>query len=164
MANSKDVFIKGKCKWARLDKLNKYGKWSIVVYPISEDIEKLRELQAEGVKNVMKKDDDGYYMTFTRPPNITVRGIVKGMTPPQVMEADGKTPLRNLIGNGSDVTVKLQAYKHNVPTAAPGTKATAIRLEAVRVDNLVPFEMNRDFQEDEQEQVSGVKDQPAPLF
>lgn len=52
--------------------------------------------------------------------------------PPKVVAADGTTPWGTdvLIGNGSDVTVKLNVYRAD-------KKRTFVRLEGLRVDNLV---------------------------
>ena len=58
-------------------------------------------------------------------------GFVFG--PPKVVDADGNLWNEEvLIGNGSDITVKINVWR--------GTKATKIRWDAVRVDNLVPYE------------------------
>ena len=55
------------------------------------------------------------------------------MGPPNVVDADGKEWDKEvLIGNGSDITVKLDVWK--------GTKATKITWEGIRVDELVPYE------------------------
>lgn len=55
------------------------------------------------------------------------------MGPPKVVDADGNPwDEEVLIGNGSDITVKLDVWI--------GNKAKKVRWEAVRVDNLVPYE------------------------
>lgn len=54
--------------------------------------------------------------------------------PPAVLDEENEPWNKEvLIGNGSDITVKLDVWK--------GTKATKIRWEAVRVDELVPYEV-----------------------
>lgn len=59
------------------------------------------------------------------------RGFVFG--PPKVVDADGKTwNEETLIGNGSDITVKINVWR--------GDKATKIRWDGVRVDSLVEYE------------------------
>lgn len=154
-------YVQGKAKWAKLQQPDEWGKWKIVLYPNPESLEMIRDLQAQGIKNVIKKDEDGYYTTFSRPTSIQAKGKVVGLAPPEVLEADGKTVFKNLIGNGSDVTLKLEVYQHGTPG---GGKAKAARLMSIRVDNLVPFEMKRDFDDNQKELVDGLDKQPAQLF
>lgn len=157
------VFITGKLSWVKTHTPDEWGKWKVTVHPTVESLEKIRELQGEGIKNVLKKDDDGYKCTFSRPTQRMVKGKVIGLTPPEVLQADGKTPLTGVhVGNGSDGTVKLEVYQHNTPG---GGKAKAARLLSIKVDNLIPFEMKRDFTEGQQELVSGLAEQkPEQLF
>jgi len=55
------------------------------------------------------------------------------MGPPKVVDSEGDTwDEDTLIGNGSDITVKLDVWL--------GTKAKKIRWEGVRIDNLVEYE------------------------
>jgi hypothetical protein len=54
------------------------------------------------------------------------------MGPPKVVDTDNQEwDPEVLIGNGSDITVKLNVWK--------GTKATKVRWEGVRVDSLVEY-------------------------
>ena len=154
------VYLQGKAKWAnRLARPDeKFNRWSVVLYPNAESLEKFKAL---GTKNVVKKDDDGYNITLSRPVNKMMRGKLIAFTPPEVIDKD-KQPLTAAIGNGSDVTVKIEAYSYTPPT---GGKAKAIRLESVRVDNLIPFEPDTDYPDPAQtEAVAGLKDQPEQLF
>lgn len=159
-------YFQGKAKWAKLTTPDpKYHIWSIVLYPNDESYTRLLELKAgsdthQGIMNNINKDDDGYYIRFKRDVQKTLRGKVVGMSPPLVLEADGKTPLTSaLVGNGSDVTIKVQWYDY-APKYSNSKRGTAVRLESVRVDNLVPFEMNRDFSEEERRGAKGLADQP----
>lgn len=166
---TRNVYIQGKAKWAKLVTPDtKYNCWSVVVYPNDESYKLLLDLKADkgdtsGILNPIKKDDDGYNITLKRPIQKLMAGKVTSFSPPIVVEADGENPLRNaLVGNGSDITCKVQVYNYNKPQ---GGKGTAIRLESVRVDNLVPFEIKRDFDKDQQRQVAGVAEAPPqPLF
>lgn len=150
--------------WARTVTPNKFGKWSVMVYLSQASYDTMMELKqakgdTEGVKNVVGKDDDGYYCVFSRPTSKMMRGKVVGFAPPIVFEADGKSPLIDtLIGNGSDVTLKLDYYNYKKPTGGQGS---ALRLESIRVDTLVPFTMNKDFNSEEQKQVGALAEQPA---
>lgn len=160
-------YLQGKTKWHRHTSLNQWNKWAMVLYPNPESLEKIRELQAEGLKNVIKKDEDGYCVSFSRPGSksyLTKDGIpqVKGFAPPEVLESDGLTPMRNVnVGNGSDVTVKIEVYEHKTPG---GGKAKAARWMSTRVDNLVPFDGKDDFDPQAEKLVRGQADQPEQLF
>lgn len=167
MANTQRISVKGKCKWAHVTRLNRYDAWSIELWPNPEDLERIRELQAKGLKNTMRKDEDGYYTRFRRDPKKDIRlrtGEIKTIifTPPTVSMADG-SPLPDgvSIGNGSDVTVVLEVYEHGTPG---GGKAVAARLEGVRVDNLVPFNPATDYTDEEAERVKVLTDQPEHIF
>ena len=162
MAKSRYVYVQGKVKWFRhVTPDIEYRKWKHVMYPNPDSLEKVRQLQSEGLKNTLKKenDDEGYYVTWSRPTEKMVRGRLVGFAPPEVFMADGTTPLRNTnVGNGSDVTTKLEVYQHGTPG---GGKAVAARWVSSRIDNLVPFEGNRDFNEQEAKASEGLPEQPA---
>lgn len=157
---AEEVYLKGKAKWAnRLFVPDiEYKKWSLSLYPDAVSLETIRDLQAQGVKNVVKKDEDGYHVNLGRPTEKVMRGKVVAFSPPVVLDKDG-APFAGPIGNGSDVTVKMEVYSHGTPG---GGKAKAMRLSSVRVDNLVPFEKS-DFTDEEQEQVEGM-DNVKPSF
>lgn len=158
---SEYIYVKGKGSWVRLVKPDQWECWSVVLHPDAESLEIVRGLQAEGMKNTLRKDDDGYYTKFRRPVSKKIGNIVKTFKPPEVIDKDGR-PMDGLkIGNGSDLTLKLEVYQHSTPG---GGKAKAARLESVRVDNLVEFNPSTDFNQEEAQSVSGLKDQPVPLF
>src|SRR6185436_396352 len=139
-------YIQGKVSWVKYvtpDPL--YNKWNVTIHPNAEGVEKIRELQTQGVKNQWKKDEDGYYISFSRPTERKIKGKIIGMTPPVVgMEKDGVfTPFDGLaIGNGSDGTIKLEIYSHATPS---GGKAKAARWAGLKIDNLVPFNKDTDY-------------------
>lgn len=161
MSNTEFVYITGKLKWVRVQTPDPWNNWKVTVYPDNPSLDKIRELQAEGVKNVLKKDEDGYFVVFRRPASKTMKGKVVGFAPPEVLQKDG-TPLRDvLVGNGSDGVVKLEVYSHNTPG---GGKAKAARLLALRVDNLIPFTVDKDFDPDQQKAVKDLMEQPEQLF
>jgi len=130
------IKIKGKTKWFKYAALNKFGKWSHDLYPDAESLEKLRDLQAEGMKNVIHKDDDGYWITFSRQPFITKRDQSKTPLAPPVVMKDDK-PFHENVGNGSDVVTTLEVYQHNVPNSTK--KAKAVRWYGSDIVNLIPF-------------------------
>lgn len=157
------IYLQGKAKWAnRLVRPDdKFNRWSVVLYPDQESLEKVRELQAEGVKNVIKKDEDGYNVTLSRPLQKIIRGKVIAFTPPKLVHPN-KEPVVTAIGNGSDITVEMEVYSHGTPT---GGKAKAMRLESVRVDNLVPFDAETDYPDaKEAKSLESIGQQPERLF
>jgi hypothetical protein len=151
------IYIQGKVSWFRPKVPNKWNKWSVQIHPDAKGLELIRDLQAQGVKNQLKKDDDGYYTNFSRPvTKETVSGRILSFTPVEVFDADGK-PFDEPVGNGSDVTLKLEVYGHNTPA---GGTAKAIRWQSARIDNLVPFNNERDLNTFEKEAASGLVEQP----
>jgi hypothetical protein len=113
------------------------------------------------MKNVIKKDEDGYYVKFSRYPWKEYKdrgGRIKRVNyeAPQVLSRDG-SPYRDLLGAGSDVTVKVEIYSHNVPGSSK--KAKAARLTAVMIDNLVPY-TRKDFTPEQENVVRGLEETP----
>ncbi len=156
------VYIQGKVKWFRHISPESYEgetpRWKHTIYPNAESLEKIRELQSEGIKNVLKKDDDGYYITFGRPTQLKKRdGSSAALLPPEVTDKDGNLMKNTMVGNGSDVTTKLEVYGFR---NRPGKAA---RWLASRIDTLVPFEQ-KDMTAVEQKTVSGLPEQPAQTF
>lgn len=164
------IFLQGKVKWFRQNAPDqKYDppRWNHVMYPNDESLEKIRKLQSEGVKNVVKMDDDGSYLTLARPcyKDYIDKGTggKKRMTfdAPPVLDANG-IPCQNvLVGNGSDVTTKMEVYTHTKPG---GGKAKAMRWESSRIDNLIPFEKTGDFLPKEELAIKNLDKQPEQLF
>jgi hypothetical protein len=163
------VYVSGKAKWAHLVRPKQWSDetpaWEITLYPNQESYAKILELkEPPSIKNVLKKDDDGYFIKFKRVTELKKKdGRRIGLEPPFVVKDDGMTPLtETLVGNGSDVTCKLEVYRHRGPEGPRSGRAA--RLVGVRVDNLVPFNVTRDLTDREAKMQEGVKDQPAQLF
>jgi len=126
------VKFKGKCTWAQLVDLNRFGKWSLNLYPDADSLERLRELM---LKNTWKKDDDGYYMQMSRPASIEFsKGVSTPVSPVKLRMKDG-SPVPERIGDGSDVEVTCELRKYKVPNSEK--YANTIRLYGVEVENLV---------------------------
>lgn len=164
------VYLSGKTKWFRPHAPNQYHKYEHILYLNGEELEKFRKLQdstpqVQGIKNTLKKDDDGYYVRLTRPASKEIKGKIVGFNPPLVYMADGTTPLVGVnVGNGSDVTTKLEKYRYPIP-AQSGKYGTALRWLSSRIDTLVPFDGNRgQIPEHEEYATAGLKDQPKQLF
>lgn len=155
------IYIQGKVSWFRPKVPNKWNKWSVQIHPNQKGLEVIRDLQAQGIKNQLKKDDDGYFTTFSRPvTKETAAGRILSFTPVEVFDRDGN-PFDGNVGNGSDATLKLEVYSHNTPG---GGKAKAVRWQSARIDNLVPFNPEKDLNDFEKEASEGLKEQPEQLF
>ena len=126
------VRIKGTLKWARLLTPDEYDGekfWRVTVYPDSDSLEIIHNLMKQGIKNVLKKDDEGYFMNFRRPCQMLRQGVLKPLDTPRVTG----TPANELIGNGSKGTVVLEVYGFST------RKGKAARLFAVDVTEFVPY-------------------------
>jgi hypothetical protein len=168
------IYLKGKASWVQAHKVNEYGKWSMMLHPDTDSLNIIRDLQAEGVKNVIKKDDDGYFVRLARPHEIKVKGKIVGMVAPEIYDGNkplkdentgeiiGFYPFKEYVGNGSDVIAKCEVYQHGIP-GSPGKKAKAIRWLSLRVDNLIPY-TKKSFDDASNESVAGFADQPKQLF
>lgn len=155
------IYLQGKVSWFRAKSPNQWNKWSTQLHPDTKSLELIREKQAEGVKNQLKKDDDGYYLNISRPvTKETQSGKILSFEPVKVFDKDGN-PLDVNIGNGSDATLKVEVYEHATPG---GGKAKAMRWVSARIDNLIPFEADRDLNEGEAKAENGLRNQPEQLF
>ena len=139
----------------------KFNCWVATIYPTKDSLEQIRELQAEGLKNVIKKDEDGYFVRF-RCDTFKPRkdGTVWTFAQPVVVDMDNRPVDGDVVGQGSDVTLKLEVYEHPTPT---GGKSIAARLVGVRVDNLIEFDPDRDMDDDTREIATGLN-KVQPLF
>lgn len=163
-------FLQGKVKWFRSQTPDPWGWYKHDLYLDGPSLEKWQRLKELGIKNELKRDDDGDYVTLRRPTEKKLRsGKTIGYNPPEVLDGSkplpsgGFEPLRNvLVGNGSDITTKIEVYSYNVPVPPGQPKKTgkAIRWLSSRIDNLIPFEINRDFDENQEKLIKGLDDQP----
>jgi hypothetical protein len=161
--NSEYIFVKGKVSWVRYITPDlQFNKWSVRLHPDEESLKILQTLQMDkAIKNQFKKDEDGYYMQFSRPTERKIKGKTIAMTPPVVLDKDGQPMQDTAIGNGSDGIVKLEIYQHPTPT---GGKAYAARWDSLRIDNLIPFNKDTDFPDPAmRDQVEGM-DKQEPMF
>lgn len=161
MAATELIDVQGKLKFIHAVSFNKYDKWSVTFYPTTPSLEVIRDLQSQGVKNVMKKDDDGYFIQFSREPTKLMRGKVVAFTAPKVIDKDGQPFDGNKIGRGSDATIRLEVYQHGTPS---GGKAKAARWDSVRIDNLVPWERDKDLGPDEAANVKSLTESPPQVW
>ena len=145
--SEEEVTLKGKVKWCKHivpdTTFEPAGKWSVVLYLEGQELDKARELQAQGIKNTIKKDEDGWYMTLSRKASYEIRGKHVGRTAPDVFRVvDGKKePIPGAVGNGSDGVAKCVLWSSK---NFPGKN---LRWEALRIDNLVEYERMEDYPE-----------------
>jgi len=141
--NSEMMKFKGKVSWVRGVQPNKFDRWSLNLHPDATSLEVIRDLQAEGVKNVIKKDEDGYYLQISRPTTVEMRkGYKQPVTPPILRREDGSSLEGVAIGNGSDAVVTCEVYSHPVPNSEK--RAKAMRWYALDVVDLIPFDRPED--------------------
>lgn len=154
---SKSIYVSGKCKWAHVQTPDKFGSFSIILYPNDESLTVIKEMVENPPKilNSLKKDDDGYNIKFSCPTSKLIAGKLMSFRV-DLLDADGK-PYHEAIGNGSDVTLRLEVYTYRKG------EGRAARLKAVRVDNLVPF-TREDFPQEDLKRVEGLLNQPKPNF
>jgi hypothetical protein len=140
------IKLKGKFYWAQYlvnpqepfndpdPKEPKAPTWNITFAPDKDALEIIRDLQGEGIKNVIKKDRETNEnrVRFSRPSWIKRRGVHEPMSPPKVVGADPKK-----IGNGSEGILTLDVYEHNTPGGK--AKVKAARLYGVEITKLVEF-------------------------
>ena len=154
------VYFKGKCSWANhlVVADSEFNKWHVTLHFTPESLEEFRALK---LRTHLKKDDDGYFAKLSRPVNKMIKGKLIAFLPPKIFDKDGQ-PYTGTIGNGSDVTVKCEVYKYTPPGGKE--RLNAIRMESMRIDNLVPYEPKRDYTPAEAKAADGLTDQPPPIF
>jgi len=128
----------GEAQWAKVyDEGDKeYQNWQIEV---ALDKESRRLFDESGSRLEFRKSDDGKeYIKIRRPWEKKIGDKLRKFDPPPVLDKDGN-PTDVLIGNGSLVTVKVEVYDTK--------KGKGTRLEAIRIDKLVPYAGNNEERE-----------------
>lgn len=167
MAMPDYVYLKGKASWAKVITPDvEYNTWSIKLYIDDNsyaEFMKLKERngEVEGILNEVKTDEEGgRFVTLRRPMSRKWNGKETQLSAPVVLDKNNQ-PTRDAIGNGSDVTVKCELYSYKKPFNKG--RGRAIRLQSVRVDNLVPYE-RKDMPPDQELLVKGMDAQPVEHF
>lgn len=145
-SNTKFITFQGTGKWVKPYIPTQFDKWSLDLYMNKSEVERFKELK---VMNHLKRDDDGDYVTFSRPINKNFAGKLEALRPPLVIDKDGLPMINVAIGNGSKITVTLELYSYNPPGPKGSERKNAIRLFSLRVDELIPF-ANDSFSDQEQ--------------
>jgi len=110
--------------------------FGVLFSPDDNYLDTLYDLQRQGMKNQIGRDPDkGFTIRFKRPLEKKIRGEMVDFGPPKVKDASGHPWNKDeLIPNGSEATVDLIVYSHQVPNSTK--KAKAVRLEEVQIVSL----------------------------
>ena len=124
-------YFKAKAQWCRLYEGmedEKFGHYGLDFFP--DDVEAFK---ASGVQLQPRENEDGdIFFKLRRHPEALIKGELTKFGPPKVVDKDNE-PFDKLIGNGSEVTVKIAVYD-------TAHKGKGHRLESVRVEDLVVYE------------------------
>lgn len=129
------VYFTGKAYWAKVDRAETHpqyypdGQWSIQV---ALDESSLSVLEESGLRLQVREEEEGDIVMFRRPCRKEIKDEWVEFDKPELIDAEGNNITSTNIGNGSDVTVKVAVYDTRF--------GKGHRLEAVRVDNLIPYE------------------------
>jgi hypothetical protein len=130
--STQTIYVTGTAKWARVyegQMDTEYGeKFHVTVYP---DEASLIAIKSSGSRIKAREDEDGICFKFSRDNKKEFKGVEEILGPPKVLDKEGN-PFDKIIGNGSKITAKLSVYD--------SSKGKGTRLEAVRVDNHIPYE------------------------
>lgn len=159
------VRLKGKFKYMKhLRPDPQYpDKWSTLLYPDAESLDKIKVLKKEGIQNHLKYDEDeqAWFMNFSRPIERKWSGKAEAMEAPKVIDKSG-APVMVFVGNGSDGILELEVYQHK--TDRPGVYKKAARWKGARIDNLIPYDPDPDYSDEEKADLKALREEPEQLF
>lgn len=157
------VYLSGKAKWFRAGQADQWGFFKTKLYLDPPSKTKFMELKKEGLASFLNMDEEGEWITCKRPSQKVMKGRPVSFAPPEILNKDGTIPLRDVnVGDGSDITCKMFVYEYRAP-GKDTPKKKAMRLESVRVDNLVPFN-KESFDPDTEKMVRGLDTAPQPSY
>ena len=127
--SSETLYLTGEAYWAKLKKPDeKYNNFTIDFYPNEEAADKIK---GSGLQVQEKDGEFGRpFYKFRRPVSKIIKNELVKFGPPVVLDKENK-PFDGIVGNGSEVTIKLTVFDT--------IKGKGHRLEAVRVENLVEY-------------------------
>ena len=122
--------LTGTAKWAKVYKPDEafgtsFWKIDVSLTPESQEI-----FNKSGLRLRPKKVDDKDYYTFRRPTSKVFKGKLEEFKPPIVIDSNNQ-PTTQLIGNGSEVTIKVEVYD--------SAMGKGHRLTGLRVNKLVEY-------------------------
>ena len=131
--------LKGKAYWASITSPNTTfdsdGVWTIDVGNLDEKNKKIAQADGLNVKN--KSDDRGDFVSIKR--NVK-RKDGNLNSAPEVLDAQKRTMLNTLVGNGSKVNVLYSTYEWKFK----GRAGVSADLKKVQVIDLVPYQGDAD--------------------
>ena len=134
--------IKGSAYWASIVSPNTTfdsdGVWSIDVANL--DKKNLEVAKTDGLEIKNKGDDRGDFVTVKRKVRRKDGSMNKA---PEVKDAQKRTMINTLIGNGSEVNVLYSTYEWEFK----GRSGVSADLRAIQVTNLVPYNVDADADE-----------------
>ena len=134
--------IKGSAYWASIVSPNTTfdsdGVWSIDVGNL--DKKNIEIAKNDGLEIKNKGDDRGDFVTVKRKVRRKDGGMNKA---PEVKDAQKRTMINTLIGNGSEVNVLYSTYEWEFK----GRSGVSADLRAIQVTNLVPYNVDADADE-----------------
>lgn len=124
--------VRGLITWAFLTKADQYGNYSFNLLINDEEKDKLTKA-IPSVKPTYKKDaNTGLWELKLKRKSVTKDG--KPMQEIRLVDSQ-KTPIKTILGNGSEVNVSLSEYAYTMPK--PGFK---FNVNTVQLIKLVPYE------------------------
>lgn len=145
------IYLSGKGFWMhRLFEPDEYKgvkSYSLTLYPDPKSWKVFREV---ALQQHIKEDEEGKFLRFKKPvkkPWKLKENESPNFDAPTVSTADGNAwPEDKLIGNGSEVTVKIEVYDTKMGRGA--------RIEGVRVDKWVEYKKpEEDINEDPDDEI-----------
>ena len=134
--------IKGNAYWASIVSPNTTfdsdGVWSIDVGNL--DKKNIEVAKNDGLEIKNKGDDRGDFVTVKRKVRRKDGSMNKA---PEVKDAQKRTMINTLIGNGSEVNVLYSTYEWEFK----GRSGVSADLRAIQVTNLVPYNVDADADE-----------------
>lgn len=137
--------IEGSLDWVKChpdfpEEFDGKRSWSVIVHPTKDSLETVRDMQADGIKNVVKRGDapGDYYVKFSRKcEKVNKAGKVQEkFEAPKVYLPDGSLfDNKKMLGNGCEGILDIDFYQ-GVTTKG---KYQVALLEAIRLTKVVYY-------------------------
>ena len=124
--------VRGLITWAFLTKADQYGNYSFNLLISEDEKEKLTKAIPSVKPNYKKDANTGRWELKLKRKSVTKDG--KPMQEIRLVDSQ-KTPIKTILGNGSEVIVSLSEYEYTMPK--PGFK---FNINTVQLIKLVPYE------------------------
>ena len=131
MSETQYLYLNGTAEFARTNKSDDYGNYSV---RIALDDESLEEYKKSGIQVAI---EEGNMVWLRRPHSKIINKELVYLGPPRVVNDETGEDWNVLIGKGSQITVKVRAY--------PTQKGKGHTLDAIGIRKLVPVEGGNGF-------------------